>query len=231
VPRRTHRDGVDLRRSVADYSVGHALAGHRAGGKAVRSGGERPVSDAGQPQSYTVRLELADEPGELLRALQPIADHGGNLLSIYHERGDVTPRGRVPVEVDLECPPERFDEIVAALRDAEVGLVQAGQEQYGEEVTVLLVGHLVDTDLSETLDSVEASGGVSVADVALSASEGTDAPSSALLRLAVARGGTATALDAVRDVADRKDLRVVEPLQAGDGVARPDGGVPGGDLA
>jgi len=38
-------------------------------------------------RSYTVRLELVDEPGELLRALEPIADNGGNLLSIFHERG------------------------------------------------------------------------------------------------------------------------------------------------
>ena len=49
-------------------------------------------------RSYTVRLELVDEPGELLGALEPIADNGGNLLSIFHERGNVTPRGHIPVE-------------------------------------------------------------------------------------------------------------------------------------
>ena len=29
--------------------------------------------------AYTVRLELVDEPGELLRALEPIADNGDGL--------------------------------------------------------------------------------------------------------------------------------------------------------
>ena len=32
-------------------------------------------------QAYTLRLELVDEPGELLRSLRPIAANGGNLLS------------------------------------------------------------------------------------------------------------------------------------------------------
>ncbi|MEF8756859.1 MAG: amino acid-binding protein, partial [Halobacteriales archaeon] len=120
------------------------------------------MTDSGALAAYTVRLELADEPGELLRALEPIADHGGNLLSIYHERGDVTPRGRVPVEVDLECPPDRFDDLVAALRDAGIDLVRAGHQRYDESVTVLLSGDLVETDLSGTIDSLQDRAGLSV---------------------------------------------------------------------
>ena len=168
-------------------------------------GGERPTP-------HTVRLELADEPGQLLAALRPIADNGGNLLSIFHERGNVTPRGRIPVEVDLECPPDRFDAIVAALRDEGVNVIQAGEERYSEEVTVLLVGHVVDTDLSDTLDRIESTSDASLADLSLSAPEGIDEVSSARLRLATREGRTDEALAAVRDVAASKGLSVVEPL-------------------
>jgi hypothetical protein len=90
-------------------------------------------------RAYTVRLELVDEPGELLRALEPIADNGGNLLSIFHERGNLTPRGHIPVEVDLEATPERFDVIVDALRDEDINVIQAGAEAYTEELTDLLL--------------------------------------------------------------------------------------------
>lgn len=166
-------------------------------------------------EAYTVRLELADRPGELLRALEPIADHDGNLRGIFHDRGDRTPRGRIPVEVDLTCPPDRFDPLVEAVREAGVNVVHAGREAYAERLTVLLTGHLVDTDLSDTLSRIEASTGLSVVDLSLSAPEGTDDVSSARVRLAVEDGGTENALAAVRDVADRKDLRVVEPLAAG----------------
>ncbi|QSG10697.1 ACT-domain-containing protein, predicted allosteric regulator of homoserine dehydrogenase [Halapricum desulfuricans] len=169
-------------------------------------------------QAYTVRLELVDEPGELLRALEPIADNGGNLLSIFHERGNVTPRGRIPVEVDLEATPERFETIVEALREAGVNVVQAGQERYSEELTIVLVGHLVDTDLSDTLSRLRTEANSRVADLSLSAPEGTDDESSARLRLKTDQGAVEETLAAVRTVADEKELRVIEPLAAGGGV-------------
>lgn len=166
-------------------------------------------------RSYTIRLELVDEPGELLRALEPIAANGGNLLSIFHERGNLTPRGHIPVEVDLEATPERFDTIVDALRDAGVNVIQAGAERYSEELTVVLVGHLVETDLSDTLQRFTECGAASVSDVSLSAPAGTEGVSSARLRLVAERGGSKTALSTVREVAAEKDLRVIEPLTEG----------------
>lgn len=167
------------------------------------------------PRAYTVRLELVDEPGELLRALEPIAANGGNLLSIYHERGNLTPRGNIPVEVDMECRPERFEVIVDALRDAGVTVIQAGEDAYTEQLTVLLVGHLVDTDLSDTLSRLEACTAASVTDLSLDAPEGTSDVSSARVHLAVEPEGAAEALATVRDVAAEKDLQVVEPLVEG----------------
>jgi len=173
------------------------------------------VSD--EVRAYTVRLELVDEPGELLRALEPIAENGGNLLSIFHERGNVTPRGQIPVEVDLETTPDRFDVIVEALRDAGVNVIRAGADRYGEELTVVLVGHLVDTDLSDTLSRVEGCDGVSVSDVSLTAPEGTEEESAARLRLAASAASRERALGTVREVAAEKDLRVIEPLTDGGG--------------
>lgn len=166
-------------------------------------------------RAYTVRLELVDRPGELLRALEPIANNGGNLLSIFHERGNVTPRGDIPVEVDLEATPEKFDRIVDALRDAGINVIQAGSERYSEEFTIVLVGHLVNTDLSNTLSRIQDASGASVRDFSLSAPEGEDGESSARLRLAAESGKMDSVLTAVRDIADEKDLRVVEPLAAG----------------
>jgi ACT domain-containing protein len=58
---------------------------------------EEEAETDGGVRAYTVRLELVDEPGELLRALEPISANGGNLLSIHHERGNITPRGHIPV--------------------------------------------------------------------------------------------------------------------------------------
>lgn len=179
----------------------------RAASRLVPDGGE-------QLQAHTVRLELVDEPGELLRALEPIASHGGNLLSIFHERGSLTPRGHIPVEIDLECPPGRLDVIVEALRENGVNVIQTDAERYRERVAVLLVGDLVETDLSDTLERVEDCEEATVVDVSVTAPNGDDV-ASARLRLATAGGAVDAALERVREVAAEKGFRVVEPLVGG----------------
>jgi len=166
-------------------------------------------------RSYTVRLELVDEPGALLHALEPIANNGGNLLSIFHERGNLTPRGHIPVEVDLEATPERFEGIVEALREAGINVIQAGAERYSEATTVVLSGHLINTDLSDTVSRIQAATNATVTDLSLSAPEGTEDASSARIRLATEQDAAQGVIDTVREVAGEKDLRVIEPLGTG----------------
>lgn len=163
--------------------------------------------------THTLRLELDDEPGALAGALEPIAERGGNLLSVFHERGNVTPGGRIPVEVDLECPPGGLDAIVDALRESGVSVVSADEEYYGEALRVLLTGDVVDTNLSATLRAIEAGDVVTIKEMQLSAAGGTDGDSSALFRLGAPADGRAAALERMREVADENGLTLVEPLE------------------
>jgi len=181
--------------------------GESVDGAASLDGGHASAT----PSTHTVRLELVDEPGQLLAALHPIADNGGT-SSPSTTSGEQDPRGRIPVEVDFEATPERFEGIVEALRSEGVNVMQAGTERYAEEVTLLLFGHLIDTDLSDTLSRIEACESASVADVSLAAPQGTEEVSSARLRLEARAGETETALAAVRELAAEKNLRLVEPL-------------------
>lgn len=174
------------------------------------------MSDPDEINAYTIRLELVDEPGELLRSLQPISENGGNLLSIFHERGNITPRGHIPVEVDLEATESQYETIVSELRGAGVNVTQAGAERYSESLSVVLSGHVVDTDLSDTLSTIQERTNSTVTDLSLSAPEGTRNPSSARLRLGVEEGAAAETLAGVREIAAEKDLQLVEPLLGGD---------------
>ena len=162
-------------------------------------------------QTYTIRLELVDEPGELLNALKPIAEEGGNLLSILHERGNVTPRGRIPVEIDIECHPERIDNVVESLQTAGVNVVKAGEERFSSELSVLLIGHLVDADLSDTITCIEDRQEASVTDLTLSAPDGASGVASAQLRIATEENQVDEVLSEIRDMAASKGLTVVEP--------------------
>jgi ACT domain-containing protein len=173
---------------------------------------EEPAADGGST-THTLRLELDDEPGALASTLEPIAERGGNLLSVFHERGNITPGGRIPVEVDLECPPGALEAIVDALRDRGVSVVAADEEYYGEALRVLLTGDVVETNLSATLRAIEAGDVVTIKEMQLSAVDGTDAESSALFRLGAPADGRGAALERMREVAADNDLTIVEPLE------------------
>lgn len=166
----------------------------------------------GGTRAHTIRLELDDEPGELLGALEPIAAQGGNLLSIFHERGSVTPLGRIPVEIDVECTPSQLERITAALRNDGINVIRAGTEEYGEEISVLLSGRQLEADLSETIGALESETPGSVVDISLSGATDSGQVSSGRFRLAIEAGRTAETLGAVRSIADEMDLRIVEPL-------------------
>jgi len=171
--------------------------------------------DEHETHAHTIRLELVDEPGELLRALRPISENGGNLLSIFHERGNITPRGHIPVEIDVEAPAGQFEEIVADLQEAGINVVQAGSERYSESLTVVICGHLVDTGLSDTLTRIREETNTSITALSLSAPEGTADVSSARLRLSTAAGEIQNTLAVIRAIGEEKDFKIIEPLSPG----------------
>lgn len=162
--------------------------------------------------AYTIRLELVDEPGELSRALRPIGENGGNLLSVFHERGNITPRGHIPVELDVEATPDSYEDIVAGLRDEGINVIQAGTERYSDSITILLVGDVIETDLSDTYMSIQSSTHSTITDLELSAPQGPNRDSSARLRLAIEEGGVEHTLSEIRSVIADKKLRLIEPL-------------------
>jgi ACT domain-containing protein len=169
-----------------------------------------------EPHAHTVRLELADEPGELLRALEPVVDDGGDLLSIRYERADVTPRGRIPVEVDVAATPDQFVAIVAGLRGAGIDVVQAETERYSESFTVVLSGRLIEAGLSETVTRIRAESDVPITELSLSAPGGTRDVSSVRLTGSTPKGEVERAMGVVRDVAADEGLRLIE-LDGGTG--------------
>ena len=97
-------------------------------------------------------------------------------------------------------------------------MIQAGAERYGEEVSILLVGNVIESDFSDTLSSIESKADASVSDVSLSAPGGTSEVASARLRLAAETGATGEVVGAVREVADATgrrnpmDLAIAVPL-------------------
>ncbi len=160
----------------------------------------------------TLDLELRDMPGELVRALQPFSGHRANILSVVHYRNKGTPRGTVPVKVVCELAEEDVKGLLSCLEDAGVMIASMGAERLVEEGAVLLVGHIVHSDLKDTIGRIDSTGFAEVVSLKLSMPS-IDAPSSAYL---VVRAKSSEhfyeALSILKGVAAHKDILVIEPI-------------------
>ncbi|MCX6694990.1 MAG: ACT domain-containing protein [Candidatus Altiarchaeota archaeon] len=111
-------------------------------------------------------LALKDVPGMLVKALQPISDHGGNILSVLHSRGG----GRVEVNIVFKVRDESMlEEILKGLGKEKIPVVSAeveGRRYYKKQsLSFILIGHVIDKDIQDTIDQVNEIGNVSDVDV------------------------------------------------------------------
>lgn len=160
----------------------------------------------------TMTLELSDKPGELLKALQPVADHGGNIVSVTHQRGNVTPRGTLPVEITFEIVEERLEGMLDDLREMGVRVAKFGEEKFHESVTVVLVGHIVRGDVTDTITGIEDEG-IKIVDFSLAMPEDESETSSARLTInATCQDKLEQAMQSIEKVCRDKDLVKMEPI-------------------
>jgi ACT domain-containing protein len=159
-------------------------------------------------------LELQDVPGQLLMALQPLRDSKANIISVVHHRDRKTPRGMIPVRVVVEIDMSKLDTVKEQLKGSGISVVRAGEDRFIEKVSVVLVGHILNSDLGDTVNRIDSTGFAEVMDLSLTM-PGIDEPSSAYLMIrATGKEEIQKALKVLRDVGAEKKLLVIEPIEA-----------------
>ncbi|MEM1581889.1 MAG: ACT domain-containing protein [Candidatus Bathyarchaeia archaeon] len=99
---------------------------------------------------FDLTLALADKPGQLLRALEPIAKNGGNIISIIHER-DKPVEGYVPVSLIVDFPSHRsFRKTMEDLRSLGVTIIKSEEVVEKVRLTFILIGGV---DLRSVIES------------------------------------------------------------------------------
>lgn len=159
-------------------------------------------------------LELQDIPGQLLLALQPLRDSKANIISVVHHRERKTPRGMIPVRFVIEMDRSKLELLKNQLTSSGIAVVRAGEDRFIEAVSVVLVGHIVDSDLGDTIRRIDSTGFAEVMDLALSM-PGIDEPSSAYLKIrATGKAEIQKSLTILREIGAEKKLLVIEPIEA-----------------
>ncbi|MBO8182194.1 MAG: amino acid-binding protein [Archaeoglobus sp.] len=161
----------------------------------------------------SVVVELLDKPGQLLSTLEPISRGGGNILTIIHQRDKITPLKRVPVEISFSVEDERdAKRIVEKLKEKGVIVKSYNEIRLIATTSVMVIGHIVKTDLSDTISRIDSTGFAEVIDMELTMPE-VNRPSTAMLTIsATGQEKLEEALDILREVCKSKNLLLVEPI-------------------
>jgi len=161
---------------------------------------------------FTLIVELEDKPGQLLRVLEPIARNGGNIVGIFHQRGKKTPLNRIPVEISFTAESKKAEKIIEELqRDF---LIRQFGKLRTAVVSILLVGHVIHTDLSDTIKRVDSSDAECV-ELNITMPE-REEPSTAMITItAKSEEALEMALRRLRETCREKGILVIEPINDG----------------
>jgi ACT domain-containing protein len=160
-----------------------------------------------------MKLEMKDQPGQLVAALKPISAVGGNIIAVIHQRDASSTAESLDVQIVLELPDGRLDRLLELLKEQGVNVVRIGEERLLYECTLIVIGHLMHTDLSDTVDRIDRTGSAEVTEISL-IMPAINAPSSARITIrSTNREEMRKAITILRAVAEQKKLLIIEPLE------------------
>ena len=161
----------------------------------------------------SMTLELKDIPGQLVLALAPISELHGNIMSVVHQHEEKTPRGTIPVQVTFEIDQSVLDELIEKLETSGVRVARVGEERLRSSVSVVLIGHIIHSDIGDTIDKIDKTGFAEVVDLSLSMPAIERTSSAYLVINAVGIKELKKALEVLREVAAKKELLMIEPIR------------------
>lgn len=91
---------------------------------------------------FDLTLALTDKPGQLFKTLEPIANNGGNIISIIHER-DKHADGYVPVSLVVDFPSNfSLKKAISKLKDIGIAIIKSKEIVDTVKLTFIMIGSL-----------------------------------------------------------------------------------------
>ena len=165
------------------------------------------------PMRIASTLELQDKPGQLLAALTPLSALGGNIISVVHHRDQRTSRGKIPVQIVFEIDETKRQLLIDELEKSGIAVARIDENPLIERESVILIGHIIHTDIKDTIDCIDRTGFAEVTDISIAMPEIDGESSAYMLIEAVGESELASAIDLLKEIADQKDLLVIEPVR------------------
>ena len=155
-------------------------------------------------------LELLDIPGQLVSVLEPIGGLGTNLVTVIHQRDLKNEKGMIPVQITLEGEQENLNLVIDKLGEMGITILEIDGVVRKERLSTVLIGHVIDTDIRDTMDKINELEGVSVVDLEVKLVE--ELESSAMIVVEADFGKKNTVFNKIQEIAIEKDLLVVNEV-------------------
>jgi len=161
-----------------------------------------------------ILLELNDEPGALISALRPISSHGANIISISHLR-EIKKDNIVPTLITFEIDDGiSLEKIRRSLNEEKIKIseIKVDRKHFSKmkSFSVILIGHVIDTNVQDTIDRLIAVGAhVSSLDVVITSNE---LPSSALLSIETEENNITEVLNILDRMSSEKNLLAISEV-------------------
>ena len=131
-------------------------------------------------------LEILDIPGQLVSILNPIGELGANVVTIVHKREIKAEEGKAAIQIAIEGERENL------------------------QAVAILYGHIIDRDLRDTVDKINAVDGLVVSDLQLKLDG--ELKSTALLTVELDLGKREIAYNKIMEIAEEKDFLVIDEV-------------------
>ncbi len=160
-----------------------------------------------------MKLEMKDLPGQLVTALQPISEVGGNIIAVIHHRDPRSDGQTISVQIVVEISEPRLNELITLFRDRGVKILRIGKDRLLYKQSVIIIGHLMHTNISDTVDRIDCTGYAEVTELDMVMPAINERSSARLSIKAVSKPDMENALDILHEVAREKNLLIIEPIE------------------
>ena len=155
-------------------------------------------------------LELLDVPGQLVTVLEPISVLGANLVTVIHKRELKNEQGMIPVHITIDGERENLYNVIQRFDDLGISIVEMDGVVKKEMISTILYGHIVDHDLKDTMDRINALKGVVIVgfDIKLDGEK----ESTALINIETDYGIKKSVFEKIKQIADEKQLLMINEV-------------------
>ncbi|WP_296881290.1 amino acid-binding protein [uncultured Methanobrevibacter sp.] len=155
-------------------------------------------------------LEVLDIPGQLVSVLEPVGALGANLVTVIHKRELKNEQGMVPVHITIEGERENLFNVIQRFEDLGFSIIEMDGVVKKELISTILYGHIVDKDLRDTMDKINALKGVVIVgfDIKLDGEK----ESTALINIETDYGLKQYVFDKIKEIADEKQLLMINEV-------------------